>query len=590
MKRKVLGKSPKRILDWDKNGKLIVKFPYDPTVITVIKKINGRIYNSENRTWSIPYLPSSIKLLVDSYGFSTSDRLKKKMFTQIIKEVENKRIPKLLRTPYPFQKLGIIDMIQKKGKVLLADDMGLGKTLQTIGWVAHKTNKKLPLIILCPASLKLNWKEELEKTLPNPPAICILNGVFKSENIPPISDIYILNFNIFANSFDTIITEEGKKIKVEIKGSGWADYLLSLNPKSIIIDEAHAIKNMDANRTRTILKFSKLKYKILLSGTPIEKRPVELWNLINFINPTLFKNYYSYVFRYCDAKKTDYGLDVKGSSNMGELHSILTNSIMIRRTKEQVGIELPEKIDTIIKVDIDNLKEYKQAEKSFKIWLTEKIAKKVTDMERQLALDLGNERKVEIIAEKVNKTLLAEVLVKIGVLKQLAAKGKINPLIEWLQNALNYDEKFVIFCTHSEPLNILYKKFKSISVKIDGSVDVTKRQAIVHAFQTNTKIKLLFGNMKAAGVGLTLTAASNVVILEYPDKPGEYTQAIDRINRIGQKSKSINVWNFIGNDTIENEVITALNEAQKVVKAILDGVDPEETILIANVINKYLLK
>lgn len=580
-------KSPSKLLDIEGDW-IRIKFPFDPKLVTFVKTLIGRKYDSEGRQWFVPFNFETVKLLVDEYQFTTSDRLRKKLYKKELKRAKTIKLPKLLREPYPFQKIGIHEMIEKKGRVLLADDMGLGKTLQAIGWLAKSTKKKLPAIILCPASLKINWREELQKTLPDCPIIHVINGMNKDRQVLQDASIHIINFTIFSNSFETIITPDGKKVKKEIKGSGWADHLLKIKPKTIIIDEAHAIKNRDANRTRTILKFSKLKYKILLSGTPIEKRPVELWNLINFIDPLLFHNYYSFVFRYCGAKKTEYGLDVSGATNMGELHSILSKSLMIRRTKDQVGIELPKRMDSIINVEIDNLKEYKQAENQFKTWLGEKLEIKLNDAERQLAIDFGIDRKEEIIAEKVTKTMSAEMLVKIGVLKQLAAKGKLNALIDWLGTALGNEEKIVVFCTHTEPINILYKKFQKIAVKIDGSVAVEKRQAIVERFQTDPKVKLFFGNMKAAGVGFTLTAASNVVIFEFPDKPGEMTQAIDRINRIGQKSESINVWFFSAKDTIDEDLIESLNSAQKVVKNILDGVSPDDTILINNVLTRYL--
>jgi len=173
-------------------------------------------------------------------------------------------------------------------------------------------------------------------------------------------------------------------------------------------------------------------------------------------------------------------------------------------------------------------------------------------------------------------------------LKQLAAQGKIDAIIDWIKANLPNEEKMVVFCTHKIPIEKLYSKFKNIAVKIDGSVAAEKRQGIVEEFQNNNKIKLFFGNMKAAGVGITLTAASNVVIAEYPDKPGELTQAIDRINRIGQKSENINVWFFEAVNTIEADLIDSLNHEQKIVKNVLDGIAPEETILIDKLLSKFL--
>ena len=566
---------------------LKIKFPWDKQILNEVKKIPGRRYDADNKQWVIPYSPAVIKDLVDRLDFITGDKLKAELNAKMLKKAKNLKIPKLLKTPYPFQKIGITKLIDKNGISLLADDMGLGKTLQTIGWLAKKTLKKLPVIIICPASLKLNWKKELESTLPNCPKIQIIDGMYKGGAILD-SSIYIINYTIFSNSFEKIEMPDGSKKMKELKGTGWVDILLELNPKTVIIDEAHAIKNKDTNRTKSIMKLKNCKHRILLTGTPIEKRPVELWNLIDFLNPKLFTNYYSYVFRYCAAKKDNYGLDVSGASNLNELHKILTNTIMIRRTKEEVGIELPKRMDSIISVEITNREEYQQAEKHFKMWLIDKLGKELDAVEKQLSFDFGEQHKTNIIKDKVSKTLSAEILVKIGVLKQLAAQGKIDAIIDWIKANLPNEEKMVVFCTHKIPIEKLYSKFKNIAVKIDGSVAAEKRQGIVEEFQNNNKIKLFFGNMKAAGVGITLTAASNVVIAEYPDKPGELTQAIDRINRIGQKSENINVWFFEAANTIEADLIDSLNHEQKIVKNVLDGIAPEETILIDKLLSKFL--
>lgn len=581
-------KKPKyRTIDIYSDGLLKIKFPWEETILREVKKIPGRRYDADNKQWIVPYSIDTIRDLVERLNFVTGDVLKKRLFEKELKKAKKLKTPKLLRRPYPYQKIGINRLLDLEGVSLLADDMGLGKTLQAIGWLAKKTITKLPVIIICPASLKINWRNELEKTLPNCPKIQIIDGMYKGGAILDAS-IYIINYTIFSNSFETVEMEDGKKVSRELKGTGWVDILLDLKPQTIIIDEAHSMKNKDANRTKSIMKLKKAKHKILITGTPIEKRPVELWNLVNFLNPLLFKNYYSFVFRYCDAKRGDYGLEVNGASNLDELHKILTNTIMIRRTKEEVGIELPKRIDTVLPVEISNRGEYNKAEKEFKHWLSEKFEKQINNVEKQLTFDFGEDRKLAIIHEQITKTLSAEMLVKMGVLKQLAAKGKIESVAEWIKTNLDSGEKMVIFCTHREPIERLYSQFKKIAVKIDGSVPSEKRQGIVEQFQTNDKIQLFFGNMKAAGVGITLTAASHVVIVEYPDKPGELSQAIDRINRIGQLSENINVWFFEAINTIDAELIESLNNEQKVVKNVLDGISPDNTVFINKILTKYL--
>ncbi len=162
----------------------------------------------------------------------------------------------------------------------------------------------------------------------------------------------------------------------------------------------------------------------------------------------------------------------------------------------------------------------------------------------------------------------------------------MNSVIYWVGNFLNTDRKLVIFSTHKFVIDILMDEFKDLAVKIDGSVSLVNRERAVQAFQEDSKVRLFVGNIKAAGVVITLTAASNVAVIELPWTPGELEQAIDRVHRIGQEN-SVTAYFLLAVNTIEYAIAQMLDGKRKVLDAILDGQATEETSLLTEIINKY---
>jgi len=218
---------------------------------------------------------------------------------------------------------------------------------------------------------------------------------------------------------------------------------------------------------------------------------------------------------------------------------------MIRRTKDQVLEELPEKTRSLVPIEISNRREYNRVESEFLDWLEEQKGKEAADR-----------------ASKV------EQITKIEYLKQVAAKGKIHESINWIKDFLHSGEKLVVFATHREVIDKLFKAFGRVAVKIDGSVPVDRRQEIVEQFQTDAKIRLFIGNIQAAGVGLTLTAASNVAFLELGWTPALHDQAEDRCHRIGQKD-AVNIYYLLAEETIDERIAELLEDKRKVVDAVM---------------------
>ena len=463
---------------------------------------------------------------------------------------------------------------------------------------------------MVPASLKYNWEREVSMWMNPSPSVHIISGMNKCQmlrdkiysakkTIAKMEAHYRRDENKLAKKYEALIKLETqyeieleKPMDVFPKSDIYIinydlihnrlSQLQDIDPQAIIMDECHYIKDSKTLRSKAVLKLCKgVKNVIALSGTPLTNRPKELFPTLNIIRPDLFSNYWKYAIRYCEGHKGKWGWDDNGSSNIPELNKILKENIMIRRLKNDVLKELPEKIRTVIPMDIDNMKAYQRAENDLVGWVLDKL-------ESSLSGKSEEEKKI-IIDEKITSTLAAEGLVKLSELKQVVAKGKMKGAIEWIQDHIDSNGKLIVFCTHQKPIDDLMKKFSKIAVKIDGSVSIEKRQKAVDEFQTNDKIRLFIGNIKAAGVGITLTAASSVCFLELGWTPGEHDQAEDRAHRIGQMA-DVNAYYLIGKNTIEEDTMELIDEKRKVLKGVLDGAEVEEKELLKNLWNNILNK
>ena len=476
---------------------------------------------------------------------------------------------------YKYQIEGVHFLEQKNGRALIADEMGLGKTVQALSWLKlHPEFSKV--LVICPASLKINWQREAEKW-----ALLdmeILNGTtphkIKSNDV-------IINYDIL---------------------SYWEKYLKLKQFDVIIFDEAHYIKNNKAKRTKAFKRLVKSVPRLIaLTGTPIENKPIEIYNIVKVIDPSIFPDATDFAVEFCGAKKTRFGWDKNGATNTLRLNKILSSSIMIRRKKVDVLKDLPEKQIIKVPFEINNRIEYDQAETEFVEFLkkkfnTENLTEEILEELKQFAkrndIEVSEELttdEIRLIKEhKFERIASAPVLAQIELLKQLAVKGKIDQVIEWIENFLESGEKLVVFAVHKKVVSQLMEKFKHIAVKVDGSVSQKQRQEAVDKFQKDSKTRLFIGNIKAAGVGITLTAASNAVIIEFPWSPGELNQAADRIHRITQ-TKQVTIWNLVGESTIEEKIITLLKKKEKVITKILDGKQYEDQSILMDLFKSYLM-
>jgi SWI/SNF-related matrix-associated actin-dependent regulator 1 of chromatin subfamily A len=444
------------------------------------------------------------------------------------------------RPPLSHQKEAIEKLVGSK-RFILADDMGLGKTTSTIIAALETGAKKI--LIICPASLKINWEREIANYSDR--SCYIAEGKkFSTEH-----DFVIVNYDILKNFHDPKNKENSLLVK-----SGF---------ELVILDEAHMISNAQAQRTKIINNFVKdIKRVWLLTGTPMTSRPMNYYNLLNIIESPVAQNWMAYAIRYCQGYQFRAGnrkvWNVTGASNLEELRD-RTSSQILRRLKEDV-LDLPDKIITPVYLRTSS-KEYKDLMGEYYEWL---------------------ENKKE---ESSSLTVQFSKLMKV---RKVMANEKAKETIEFAQNIIDQGKKVIIFTNFTDTLQTIYNHFGKEAVYLDGSCNKVQRQHAVDQFQDNEKIKVFVGNLKAAGVGLTLTSAEVVIMNDLSFVPAEHAQAEDRAYRYGQKNNVL-VYYPIFENTIEGVIYDILNTKKKIIGTVMgdevsESVDVVEEIL--NLINK----
>jgi len=424
------------------------------------------------------------------------------------------------RPPLEHQKESIQKLVENK-KFILADDMGLGKTTSTIIAALEAGSKKA--LIICPATLKINWKREIENYSDKTVFIA------ESKNFSTEADFVIINYDIIKNFHDTKKKDESQ--------------ILASNFDLVIVDEAHYIKNATAQRTKLINDIVKKTDRLwLLTGTPMTSRPIDYFNLLSLIDSPVAKNWMAYAIRYCQGYQFNVGgrkvWNVTGASNLEELRD-RTLGLTLRRLKENV-LDLPDKIITPVYLRLKS-KQYEEVMGEYYDWYD-----KNPEESKSLTVQFSKLTKV----------------------RQIIADEKIAQTIELAENILEQDKKVIIFCNFTDSLNKITEHFGKAAVKLDGSMSKPERQHSVDQFQDNPKVKVFVGNIKAAGVGITLTAAEAVIMNDLSFLPSDHAQSEDRAYRYGQKNNVL-VYYPIFENTIEGIIYDILNNKKQVIATVM---------------------
>lgn len=445
----------------------------------------------------------------------------------------NERLSLNNKKLYQHQEEGIKFLLSRNG-CILADDMGLGKSMQSIIAAIESGAKKI--LIVCPSSTKINWDREIN-------VFCDETTIIDGKKFSD-AKFTIINFDILKN-FHTLV-KKGKESEHPTIHRQLANAGFDL----CIIDEAHYLKNNDSIRGKIMVELV-VKHNIekvwLLTGTPVANRPMDFFNLLKIIKSPIAQNWQHYATRYCEGRKFFRTLKngqkkqiwlTDGASNLEELSS-KTKNIVLRRLKTEV-LDMPDKVITPMYHLLDS-KQKKQYEYLWEEYILAKkaIGKKVKEDQKDL---------VELI-----------------LLRQFIAQQAIPYTIEMVENAIEMGRKVIVFTSFTEELNVIADHFGKVAVKHNGPMTNSMKQKSVDAFQTNDKIKVFVGNIKSAGVGITLTEGTVVIFNSFDWVTGNNEQAEDRCVFGNQLVMTNNGYKMIEDIKIGDLVYTHNGNFKKVI-------------------------
>lgn len=432
-------------------------------------------------------------------------------------------------TLQPFQWAGVRYALETR-RCFISDEQGLGKTVQALA--ALEADDAFPAIVICPASLKLNWEREARRWLPHRTV-----GVIEGRGaIAPKDDITILNYEIVA----------AHRRALALGG-----------PKALVVDESHYCKNPQAKRTHAVRRLAEAipphGLRLALSGTPVLNHAEELVSQLRVLG-----------------RLEEFGSGARFARQFGgdfseeRLHWHLRRHCFVRRLKREVLPQLPDKRRVVVSMPLDNEREYRLAEQSVIDWL------------REQPLDLAE------LDAKIARTLRAERLAQLGTLQRLAGKGKLEASLAWIHDFLASGEPLVVFARHREIQDALVERFPD-AAHLLGRDGAEARDAAVRAFQQPDGPQLIVCATRVAAQGITLTRASNVAFLELEWTPALHDQAEDRVHRIGQRD-AVTAWYLLAARTIDETMSELLARKREIVAAVTDGEAGDETSVLSGVL------
>jgi len=410
------------------------------------------------------------------------------------------------------------------------------------------------VLIICPATIRENWKREIEDKWTSRKALILSDRVLKTWHTfykVGMIKYFIVNYEslkkYFVESIEKPMGKDGKPVPLRLNHIKFRETIDLFD--CIIIDEVHRTKDGKTMQSKLCMGIAKGKeYVLALTGTPVVNKPVDLIPQLHIIQQLdKFGNYKGFIDRYCQGYNQ--------ASNLKELNYLLHQNCFYRREKTEVLKDLPDKMREILSCDITTRTEYNKAENDLKNFLKENLLKS---------------------DEEITKSLRGEVMVKIGILKKIAARGKVEEVIAHIQEVVESGEKIVVFAWHKEIVFDLKKAIPG-SVTIVGDDSMDNRQRAVDSFQNDPKVQVILCNIKSGGVGITLTASSRVAFIELPWHPADAEQCEDRCHRIGQKD-SVQCSYFLGLNTIDEYIYDIIEKKRVIVNQVTGAHDDIETV------------
>lgn len=482
----------------------------DRNISGIHKGFDGKIY------FRVPeaYLEKCATYLAGNLNLEMTDNLKNEIskYKALITSDYKLNIPpeeKLPFKPYPFQIEDAQTLISKP-RMLLGHDMGLGKT-----FIASLVGQSIEgrKIVIAPETLRLNWKKELKRVYPDADVKCCTN---KSYEIG--KDWTIMGYRTAVKYLDDILKE---------------DY------SCVFVDEAHNIKavnnygNPTSQRAKAAMEIcNKAKYVYPMTGTPIPTHNKDLYNLLHLLRCPIAESFYKYAYAYCDAYNNGYGMNATGNSRSDELHEYLREN-MIRRTKKEVLPNLT-KMRSFIPVEVMN--------------------RKIADIEKKL--DAPNDY----------ETFMG--LCMTG--RKLLSMAKVKPVMEYAENLLDDDRQVVIVSNFNDTLDAIKEKYGDEACFIRGGMTDMQKQQAIEDFQSGKK-KICAMNIIAGGVGVTLTKAHDMIMVDFDWTPANMTQAEDRICRVGQDELCNIAYFYCDGSQLDEYFVNMLSEKSENIDKAVDN-------------------
>ena len=542
-----------------------VRFHYDSLLVKCVKRIPSAKYVADGKFWEVNTEDESYLRLMAEWAVKAricynviwdKDEEPRKTFPKL--DMPNLEVRHNMTVePYEYQKQGIAYALEKK-RCIMGDEPGLGKTAQAIGTMT--ASRAFPCLVICPSALKVNWQREFRKF--GDINAVILNDrnqhtwqnlvSYKDKNGETAGKVFIVNYESIKKFFVKEIKDTNR---FTLRSIIFNDKIKLF--RSVIIDESHKCKSSKTHQAKFVQGICKGKeYVLELTGTPVVNSNIDLCEQLNIMERLNdFGGYKEFKERYCGG--------LNGSSNSTELNYLLRKYCFFRRQKKDVLKWLPEKTRSYIVTDIDNRQEYEDASNDLLKYL----------------VDYKNASE-----DKIQRAIRGEVMVKMGILKQISAKGKIKAASEIIHDTIDGGEKLIVFCFLKQVVQDLKKEFKD-AVTVTGEDNTKEKQRAVDAFQNDPNTKLIILNYKSGGTGLTLTAASNVLFVEFPWTYSDCCQAEDRAHRNGQKN-AVNCTYLLGKDTIDEYMYNIIQRKKKVSNCVTgtDDIVKEEKISMQDMI------
>jgi SNF2 family DNA or RNA helicase len=528
---------------------LMMSFGYDRVMVQSVKQVPGVTWDNKTHSWRAPItsiaevvkwadtfkqpVPEDVRQMLTEVNNSMSELSNASRQTDA--ELEVAGLPLL-----PYQRAGVAYASNAR-RTFIADEMGLGKTLQAIATLEHVPDS-YPAVVVCPATLVLNWKAEYGRWLPHR----TVKVVTDRKEFPSDYDVVVIGYSNISN---------------------WEKQLL--NHKSYVFDESHYCKTPTAQRTKSAVKIAKSAPKdgivLCLTGTPVTNRPAEYASQLNIIGKLdKFGGEWGFYRRYCGAFKDKWGQwHLDGHSNLDELNERLRSTCYIRRTKEQVLTELPPVLHNPVLVDgtAAGLKEYKKAETDIVEYLMQRA--------KEIALELGLNPNSAAVVAKI-KAESNQHLVRLSVLRRLSAKAKMPAIKEWVESRVADGKKVVIAAHHRDVVDELALAFGNLRIQggMDiGDIEEQKRKFMELPCEEAPVIVL---SIQAAKTGHNLQIAQDVLFVELPWTPADVDQTYSRCHRLGQKS-SVTATYLLCDGTIDEDIYSLIERKRGVVNQAVDG-------------------